>query len=160
MRIVALQGRGGTGKTTTLRRLIDIIKNNDRDILGEIADMISDVDLEATGDGNDVRCWFSCKDVKIGITTRGDAKECLHADFFGKSKNFHDRDIVVCAVRTHGGTVSFIEKYGNDGLFIHGRWYLEGNQDTEEKRALTHEIQAKAILANIKEYIEELGALQ
>ena len=146
MRIIALQGRGATGKTTTLKCLIDIVKNEPDFVLEDIVE------------GDDSQCWLSYNNIRIGITTRGDAAECLYADFFNKPKNFKDRDIVVCAIRTRGGTVDFVKKYGNDGVCIHGRWYLEGNQNVEGQRSTTHKLQAEAILTNIKDYIEELEA--
>lgn len=146
MRIIALQGRGGTGKTTTLKCLIDIVKNEPDFVLEDIVE------------GDDSQCWLSCNSTRIGITTRGDAEECLYADFFKKPKNFQNRDIVVCAIRTHGGTANFVKKYGNDGLCIHGRWYLEGTQDIDFRRSNTHKAQAEAILTDIKAYIKEMEA--
>lgn len=152
MRIIALQGKHDTGKTTTLNKLIDLLENHEFFCCEKILD-------EGGGDG-ERRCWATSSGVKIGITTRGDAEECLYADFFGKPPNFKDRDIVVCAIRTYGGTETFVRKYGNDGLLIHGRWYLEGSQDMDIKRSYTHQAQAEAILEEIMDYIKEREASQ
>ena len=144
MHIIALQGRGGTGKTTTLKRLI-------KEVMA-----MSNFVLEDIVEGDDSQCWLSYNNIKIGITTRGDAEECLYNDFFGNSKNFSDRDIVVCAIRTRGGTLDFVNKYSPKGLVIHGRWFIEGTENIEKSRMLTCTMQAEAILKDIINFINKL----
>ena len=107
-KIIALQGKSGTGKTTTLKLLIDKIasiyptktvhKNN------------SDIAVIADIDGK-----------TVGITTRGDNEECLAKDF----EYMGLCDLYICACRTKGESVDFLESEANGGLLIyHGKWYV------------------------------------
>ena len=117
MRIIALQGKHSCGKTATLKNLIEILYDQQDNFAFEYVYPKSDV-LELCRKKGDMQCWCSLDGIKIGITTRGDHRRFLQADFFTRRKNFSDRDIVVCAVRSRGSTVDFVKEHANDGLII------------------------------------------
>lgn len=116
MRIVALQGKHNCRKTTTLKQLIEMIHKGNFTYEGVTPK--GDVLELCRKPKGDMQYWCSCNGIKIGITTRGDHRRFLQADFFTRRKNFSDRDIVVCAVRSRGSTVDFVKEHANDGLII------------------------------------------
>lgn len=107
-KIITLQGKSGTGKTTTLKLLIDkISKIYPTDFLRN-----NKIDIAVTVNINGKR---------VGITTRGDNKYCLEHDFnlMGLC------DLYICACRTKGETIDFLSSESNGGLLIcHGKWYV------------------------------------
>lgn len=114
MRVVALQGVENTGKTNTLNKLIDLIHGSTEFIVEELCSV-----YERNPNNQDRVCWCLYKGVKIGITTRGDYKGCLHTDFCGTSRrNFQDRDIVICAMRSTGGSVDFVYDQDPDPIVL------------------------------------------
>ena len=109
-KIIALQGASNTGKSCTLKLLIDIISNNQHC-----------VSVLFTGK-NDMIVVAEINGKKLGITTYGDTREELENDF----KKIGICDLYVCASRSKGGTVDFLEKETVNGLLIiHGKWYFE-----------------------------------
>lgn len=149
MRVIALQGKSNTGKTTTLKRMIlTIIQNNifDTTLIDNLAKIIKKC-LLSTGD---VKCMFTYKNIKIGVTTRGDARRFLEYDF---NEFFKGCDIVVCAVHTSGETIEYIREKGNDGILIHTKWFVETNDiKTIEKVNL---IQSNFLINEIKRVAKE-----
>lgn len=99
----------------------------------------------------DLQYWCSSNGAKIGITTRGDHRRFLQADFFTKKKNFEDRDIVVCAIRTHGGTVDFANEHGTDGLIICKKELVADVADKEQLAKINSD-QATDILKKLKDF--------
>ena len=110
VRVIALQGKHDTGKTRTLKRLIEILKSN-----GFECERLIGKDPEK----GEWRYWGKCCGVRIGITTRGDSVKGLKGDFYEKKYNFKDRDLVVCAVRSQGKTVEFVKARAQGGLEIY-----------------------------------------
>ena len=155
MIIVALQGRSNSGKTTTLKELIKTII--DQGIM-EYENVVpkSKVIAACSSNQGDVQCWFTYRGVKIGITTRGDDARVLEDDFFGKKRNFRDRDIVVCAIRSKGETVSFVEKHSCGRLIVHGRWFVSGTAVSKSHITESNRLQVEAILKDIKHFAEHM----
>jgi len=99
-RIVALFGPGSTGKTKTLKLLID-----------KLQALEGAVEIFRKSEGDDILAIFNYKDKLIGIATGGDLKGMI-ADNFSIFIQ-HDCDIVFSACRTRGETSRKVEDYAN-----------------------------------------------
>ena len=143
MRIIALQGKHDTGKTTTLKKLIETIWNEDcfehEQIIGEFCSK------------GEMRCWVTRNGIKIGITTRGDSVAGLRGDFFEKRHNFRDRNLVICAIRFRGKTEEFVRSHAADGLTVCKKVIAE-----PKLQKSTNASQAEAILAILLQSVKEL----
>lgn len=96
--------------------------------------------------------WCSFDGIKIGITTRGDARRYLHTDFYTKRRrNFSDRDVVVCAIRTYGGTVEFANEHAINGLEIVPKDIVLDKEDKAHQEEKNNE-QATKLYEELKEY--------
>ena len=102
-RIITLQGKSDTGKTETLKILIDkLSKIYPVTIFKKIHDKKSE----------DLVVEVELKDKKLGITTRGDSRYYLERDF----RKLGDCDLYVCASRTKGATIDFLDEQTNSGI--------------------------------------------
>ena len=113
-KIIALQGTSSRGKTTTLKLLIaEMSKKHPVDIIdNSTAEQVAIVDIDGK---------------KVGITTRGDSQYCLETDF----KRLGDCDLYVCACRSKGETLRFLENESRSGLLLyHGKWYFSVGNGT------------------------------
>lgn len=155
MRIIALQGKHNSGKTTTLKKLIESIHLSADGFVFEDVNPKRDVLELCRKEEGDMQYWCTYNGIKIGITTRGDAERYLEADFFTRRKNFSDRNIVVCAIRSHGETEGFVKRHADDGYVIHGRWFVDATEGETEKRSGAQTSQVNAILQDIKGLIEK-----
>lgn len=119
-RIIALQGKGNTGKTTTLLQLISVIECKGYKIYVKKPHRTEKV---VVADINGIT---------VGITTRGDNKECLKTDFAVLGKC----DLYVCACRSSGETVDFLNgEAGNGTVTYHGKWYVNSSSGGKEENA-------------------------
>lgn len=108
MKIVSLYGGGGTGKTTTLKSLIGLLEKNGQLINGKnnVKDSWGVFELfNANG-----------KNVKVGITTKGDTVGALEKDF--KKMLSYDCDLYVCASHTYGSTVTWLQNRTKNGYLL------------------------------------------
>jgi acetolactate synthase regulatory subunit len=87
--IIGLRGKGGTGKTTTIGKLFEILKKNDYEIQSSSFVMI----------GIDFKAILFRNNIKIGISSWGDSYNLV----FNALKELMDADctICVCACRTY-----------------------------------------------------------
>lgn len=132
MKVIALIGKGGTGKTTTLNLLNDLI-NPDNPIT----------------DGKDHRRAFTYKGKTISITTPGDGKGHIKDNIdYAQDKNC---DILVTASRTKGDGKELLKERFKNILFI------EKNIDYQQ-RNLVNEAQALDLQAIIDGLIIQLNA--
>lgn len=116
--IIALRGKSQTGKTTTLKKLIEIIKEKGHGV----------TTLEQYK--NDIVIVVEINGKNVGITTRGDFKSYLATDFAEFEK--WSCELFVCACRSKGETVDFLEKQSKGGTLIyHGEWYIEPKDRTD-----------------------------
>lgn len=92
---LVLYGKSNTGKTKTLKRLIELIKDNG----------YTPIKPEEERDADKI-VVFDIKGRKVGITSRGDAVDLLADDFAWMG----DCDLYVCASHSRGNTVEFLEK--------------------------------------------------
>ncbi len=153
MRIIALQGKHNCGKTATLKQLIEIVHKDNFTYEG--VNPKGDVLELCRRPKGDMQYWCTHNGVKIGITTRGDARRYLQADFFTGRKNFNDRDIVVCAIRSRGGTVDFVNEHSTDGLVICEK-KLVADIAGEDQQKMANAEQAKEIFNNLMNFVEEV----
>lgn len=132
MKIIALFGKGGIGKTTTLNLLNNLI-NPDNPIT----------------DGKDHRRTFTYKGKTISITTPGDNETEVKKNIqYVQDKNC---DILVTASRTWGQTVTELENFSKNI-----RW-IEKNVG-HKRQDLVNEAQAADLQAIIDEVINQLNA--
>lgn len=95
-----LQGRHNTGKTETLVDVIEILKNK-----------YPEAKVNIIIDGKDKKVIFTnIKGLTVGIETQGDPNSRLDASL----KDFIAMhcDIIFCACRTKGKTVTTVNSYG------------------------------------------------
>lgn len=129
MKVIALFGKGGIGKTTTLNLLI----NPDNPIT----------------DGKDHRRTFTYKGKTISITTPGDNETEVKKNIqYVQDKNC---DILVTASRTWGQTVTELENFSKNIRRI------EKNVG-HKRQDLVNEAQAADLQAIIDDVINQLNA--
>ncbi len=97
MKIVFVQGKSKTGKTTTLHMLIKLF-------LSKGATIISPPEKRPK---KDIWVIMSFENLKIGISTSGDFKYIVEnaIEYFNKE----NCDIVFCASRTKGDVIDYVE---------------------------------------------------
>jgi len=132
MKVIALFGKGGIGKTTTLNLLNNLI-NPDNPIT----------------DGKDHRRTFTYKGKTISITTPGDNETEVKKNIqYVQDKNC---DILVTASRTRGQTVTELENLSKNIRRI------EKNVG-HKRQDLVNEAQAADLQAIIDDVINQLNA--
>lgn len=132
MKVIALFGKGGTGKTTTLNLLHNLINP----------------DNPATNLGKDDKYTFTYKGKTISITTPGDnEKEIINNNTYAKAKKC---DIWVTASRTKGQSVNKLKEISKNI-----RW-IEKNVGHKRKE-LVNEAQALDLQAIIDDVINKLN---
>ena len=142
MKIIALQGKSNTGKTTTLKMLIRLfLENNKYNLNPKYVKRY--VLNKCNSDTGDVKCVFEYNGKRIGITTRGDTEKALARDF---KNHFYKCDIIVCAVHTHGKTVEFIKNI-DDCAIIHSKWFVL--PEVEEKKEQLNSIQSDYLFKEV-----------
>ena len=133
MKVIALFGKGGIGKTTTLNLLNNLI-NPDNPIT----------------DGKDHRRTFTYKGKTISITTPGDNETEVKKNIqYVQDKNC---DILVTASRTKGYGKDCLEKFSKNI-----RW-IKKNVEDQQEQDLVNKTQAADLQAIIDEVINELNA--
>ena len=133
MKVIALFGKGGIGKTTTLNLLNNLINP----------------DTPATNLRKDDKNTFTYKGKTISITTPGDnAKEINNNNNYAKEKKC---DIWVTASRTKGQSVKKLEEISKNI-----RW-IEKNVG-HKRQDLVNEAQAADLQAIIDDVINQLNA--
>jgi hypothetical protein len=96
-KIIALYGRGNSGKTTTLTLVIEAFERFSK---AKVIRLIDGVDIQAI---------ITIDSLKIGIETQGDPNSRLET-----SLNFFEQEgcvIIICATRTRGKTVDIVNNH-------------------------------------------------
>ena len=131
MKVIALQGKEKTGKTTTLVLTLALMQINSSVSI-----------LETKGNSpkiSDTWIVFEHKGKTIGITTRGDTGALIKKDFDAMSQKVGNIDVFVCAVHSSGETVSTAEKLAlDDTLLLIGKTTVSSND-----KQLKSDIEAK-----------------
>lgn len=151
MRIIALQGKHDTGKTTTLKMLIQLILDDKSFYLERLIPKDGNLDSPR----GEARCWVTRNGVKIGITTRGDSVAGLRGDFLEKRHNFRDRHLVVCAVRSHGKTAEFVHSQATDRLITHKKYPVLGSKECQNAANLAQANELLEIIIRLAKEMEE-----
>lgn len=132
MKIIALEGKSNTGKSTTLGRLA-------KELCDKGAKFVSGKDIDEEGvlrnaederarylAGNEVKAKdfaavFEYSGKKIGVVTQGDTRKCMDY-WFDDFILVQDCDVIVCACRTKGETIEKLEEIGGDCIFVSKSW--------------------------------------
>ena len=140
MRVIALFGRGDTGKTRCLGHLINLMH---REMVGD------DYLIE----GRDERVTFDVLGLRIAVCTWGDTieDEQNNLDYIR-----HDNpDIAIVATRTKGWTVELVKNFCAQNN-IEPKWvekYVASPDDVSEQEYMNH-LQAEQMLGYIRSVIE------
>lgn len=128
MKIIALRGKANTGKSTSLKMLIDMFDKNKFSVVECAAlEPYSKKDsINAINDAknclkklllldSDIYAVFNVNDKYIGITTQGDSAVYLNNSLnninkaiMNKSMNGDECAVFICSVRTYGNTCDFV----------------------------------------------------
>lgn len=104
MKVIALCGKGQTGKTQTINLLVAYFKENRAKILFE---------ERAGREKYDKRYVIRYNGKIFGITTRGDDEPSLNEDFNWFKKQ-SEIDYIICATRSKGKTCDFVARQAKD----------------------------------------------
>lgn len=95
-RLIALSGPGNTGKTTTLKSVIEAFEKSPRAMVTRLISRV------------DVRAIIEIGDLKIGIETQGDPGSRLGESLeLFRNEGCH---VIICATRTRGRTVTLVQR--------------------------------------------------
>lgn len=81
----------------------------------------------------------------------------LDAHIFSNRRNFKDRDIVVCAIRTSGGTVDFVNKHSTPAPIIYQK-ELVPIGTSKAQTTKTNKEKAKQMLDDLIQLSTKMGA--
>ena len=97
MKIIALQGKSNTGKTRTLKILIEKMRTAKHKLINE-----------KIGKSDD---WavFEVGDKIVGISTKGDSDACINNHLAEIIENIDALDVFICAAHTYGKTEDFVK---------------------------------------------------
>ncbi len=153
MKIIALQGCGGIGKTTTLKKVIgEMLAKKvpciDHGVFGGPKSLQTASLPVQLASKHDVWAIFDDNGKKIAITSRGDVdnliKEALNLS------SLYNCEIFVCAVRSSGGTVAFVKKQATDHYIFH---QISVETNDAAKRAALRDEANKAMAQNLLHWI-------
>ena len=145
MKIIALCGKGQTGKSQTINLLVEYFKINKAEVLF----------AERAGkEKYDRRFVMKYNEKIFGITTRGDDEPSLKEDFAWFKKR-SEIDCIICATRSKGKTCDFVARQANDIYWLGKTAFWDGCIDNrncsdvvkEQQKVLN--CQQAAELANI-----------
>ena len=131
MKIIALWGRGGIGKTTTLKKLlVKILEKYGDDCLLMSSRKVTRQSLEEelirerneramnpSSPIDNVYVKLKINGHLIGVNTWGDNRDTLKKGF----DEFGDCGLCVCASHTRGETVEYLRELANDNII----WYRQ-----------------------------------
>lgn len=114
-KVIALWGKGGTGKTTTLNILIDRMKSISRLVdIGKIS--VAPKDNWAI---------FEYKGKMVGIVTAGDDGNVLKEGFKELDQKCELCDVYVCATRTKRSSCKYIEsEFPDSNIMWQRKWSI------------------------------------
>ncbi len=109
-KVIVLQGVAGIGKTTTLKVVIDLLKQQG----GKVTVLYKErIDVTAKVDFNGKT---------VGICTSGDSLDCIK---YGYDLLGPDCDIYIFATRTKGEAVDFVQDtFSKCPIIWHAKWYV------------------------------------
>ena len=141
MKVIALFGRGNTGKTRCLGHLINLINNEEN--MGDYLKV-----------GKDARVTLKYRGKRITICTWGDNEyeEGLNIDKIRQDIS----DIAVVATRTKGGTVEIVRQFCEKEMGCPLKWVEKyvASFNGEAGQAFMNNLQAEQIMEYIKEIMK------
>ena len=151
-KIIGLYGRPGSGKTTTLNLLIELLveKGQGDNPVTMIANTTSDYDRGREGQEDNPVTIYDYRGKTIVITPGGDDKDVIknNTEAFEKAKG----DILVTATRTKGQTASYLSNYFPENS-VEITWIKK--HYAEIRTDLVNQAQAEDIKAVIDSIIDE-----
>lgn len=128
--IFALRGKAKTGKTTTIKKVYELLKNKYTKSNQTEFIVHTDIKIIIIIDG-----------IKIGIESQGDPGSRLDDSL----KDFVDSqcDIILCAARTRGMTNNWINEYSNQFkiVWIEKQTVQESDEESENQRQANEIVQ-------------------
>jgi len=133
-RIIALRGRGGIGKTTTINMLADMLLTRGWTRESRVLH----------GNGIDITdVYFGADGVRLGVASAGDNFREVNDAL--KILSGAGCVTVICACRTRGATNDAMRKYSNNITFVNKTIVA----DDDVAQAQTNESDANRILGNL-----------
>lgn len=138
--IFVLQGKSSVGKTTTIKKIYNLLIN---ELSAERVNANSEVLNK-----NDIRVILKIDNVYIGIGSEGDPGSELDKNLEIFVKN--QCQIIICACRTRGRTVDWINKYSNEFKIEWIRKNPSNNQDESNEKYAKEVVKRISSLINVK----------
>jgi D-arabinose 5-phosphate isomerase GutQ len=123
-KVIVVRGISNSGKTTSIKAALDLIKSN------------PSTEVNLLKNGKDLIVVISINGVIVVIASAGDTEEILEA-LLEAIKNIK-WDVLVCATKSRGRTVSFIKEFAKNYscIWIDKVWSSEDRQTANEATAL------------------------
>jgi len=133
-KIIALEGKGNSGKTATIRCVFELLKQR------------ASSEPEVLKNDGDIKAILIINSTKIGIESQGDPKSRLEESL----KDFADAkcQIIVCATRTRGMTVDWVNALpGYSVEWVKQSYFGDKPDQDKNNEAKAQEIAAKVLKA-------------
>lgn len=146
MCIIALSGKGNTGKTQCLQKLIYEVNKSNNTIciypndINKFEELIKNGDPVINDKNNmsDFIVIVKIQEKTVGIITYGDDEESL-IDSFYMLKDY-DCDLYICACRSYGKTIALLEELTESGkLIVHNRWAI--SEDSYRRKSMEYQVE-------------------
>jgi hypothetical protein len=116
--IIGIYGRGKEGKSTTIKKVVELILNNYPNAISSV----NPVDCSS-----DILLIIQLGEIKIGFESQGDPNSrMIYGDTVENLAKIDNCDIIVCATRTEGETVKKVDYvadiYGYDTVWLSSFW--------------------------------------
>jgi len=141
--IFALKGRAKVGKTSTIKIIYDLFKNNYES--ATFNEIIFNTDIDP-----DIKVIIAIDGIKIGIESQGDPYGRLKDSLTDFVEN--GCQIIICASRTKGMTKNWIEYYSNHFKI---EWIKKQISQNKENQNRDNQAQANKIFEEVKNLIQE-----
>lgn len=146
MCIIALSGKGNTGKTQCLQKLIYEINKTKHvtciypNNLNKFKELIKKGDPVINDKNNmsDFIVIVETQEKTVGIITYGDNEESLIYSFYMLKD--YDCDLYICACRSYGKTIALLEELTESGkLIVHNRWAI--SEDSYRRKSMEYQVE-------------------
>lgn len=133
--LICLRGAGNRGKSTTLKAVIELVR-----------EAYPNATVEEARFTVDVTIVIIIGRIKVGIETQGDPNSRLERSL----KKFVDIGckVIVCASRSYGRTVEIVTENTTSGYKI--KWVEKASVDESAKQSKANKVVAKEIFALIQ----------
>lgn len=148
MKIWAIMGPSNVGKTETIKLIENYFSNNKESIC-----IFHDNDKN---NFNDIICVYEINNQFIGLISIGDFKTGIEKDYNVVKTKVKKLDYLICASRTTGKTIEYVQSLSNDIIKIRKSYLNTNNQDiiSKHKERLNMDL-AKYVYENIIDEIKK-----